>query len=130
MKTYRYTNLRVAARTIRRCRCLHLLRVLLVGPHDIALASIVGVVPPMEPAIVLAWSARGRHVHVRRGGRGNRHTVVRAIAGATRHSSHRLVEPLNFGDVWCNVRESGGGWCGSESHWAGGTPTRVPVLLL
>jgi hypothetical protein len=99
VKAYRYTNLRVTARTIGRCRCFHLLRVLLVGPHYIALASIVGVVPPMEPAIVLAWSARGRHVRVGRGVRGNRHTVVRAVAGASCHSSHRLVEPLNFGDV-------------------------------
>ncbi len=64
------------------------------------------------------------------GGGGNQHTVGRAVAGATCHSSHRLVEPLNFGDVWCNVREGGSGWGGSESHGAGGTPTQVPVLLL
>ena len=99
MKAYRYANLRVTSRTNVSCSCFHLLRVLLVGPHYIALASIVGVVPPMEPAIVLAWSGRGRHVRVGRGVRGYRHTVVRAVAGAACHSSHRLVEPLNFGNV-------------------------------
>ena len=91
MKAYRYANLRVTARTIGRCRCLHLLRVRLIGAHYIALASIMGVVPPMEPAIVLAGSAGGRHVRVSRGGRGNQHTELRAVAGATPHSSHRLI---------------------------------------
>ena len=90
MKAYRYADFRVTSRAIGRCRCLHLLRVLLIGPHYIALASIVGVVPPMEPAIVLAGPAGGRHARVSRGGRGNQHTVVRAVAGATCHGSHRL----------------------------------------
>ncbi len=90
----------------------------------------MGVIPPMEPAIALAWSGGGRHARVSRGGRGNQHTVVRVIAGAISHSSHRLIQPLNFGDVLGNVSDGGGGWCGRESHWAGGNPTRVPVLLL
>jgi hypothetical protein len=79
MKAYRYADFRVSSRAIGRCRCLHLLRVLLIGPHYIALASVVGVIPPMEPAIVMAWSGAGRHVRVSRGGRGNQHTVVLAI---------------------------------------------------
>ncbi len=90
MIAHRYANFRVTSRTIGRCRCLHLLCVLLIGPHYIALVSIVGVVPPMEPAIVLAWSGGGRHVRVSWGGRGNQHTVVRAVAGANCHGSHRL----------------------------------------
>jgi hypothetical protein len=90
VKAYRYANFRVTSSAIGKCRYLHLLRVRLIGPHYIALASIVGVVPPMEPAIVLAWSGRGRHVRVSWGGRGNQHTVVRAVTGATCHTSHRL----------------------------------------
>jgi hypothetical protein len=130
VKAYRYADFRVTSSAIGRCCCLHLLRVRLIGPHYIALVSIVGVVPPMEPAIVLTWSGGERHVRVSWGGRGNQHTVVRAVVGVTCHSSHRLGQPLNFDYVWCNVREGGSEWCGSESHWTGGTPTRVPVLLL
>ena len=47
MKAYRDANFWVASRAMGRCRCLHLLRVFVVGPHDVALAAIVGVVPPM-----------------------------------------------------------------------------------
>ena len=99
VKAYRYTDFRVTSGAIGRCCCFHLLCVRLIGTHYIALSSIVGVVPPMEPAIELARSARGRHVRISRGGRGNRHTVLRAVAGATPHNGHRLVESLNFGDV-------------------------------
>ena len=56
MKPYRYADLRVTARAIRCSRGFHLLRVLLIGAHNIALGSIVGVVPPMEPAI--EWRGR------------------------------------------------------------------------
>ncbi len=59
VKAYRYADFRVSSRAIGRCRCLHLLRVLLIGPHYIAFASIVGVIPPMEPAIVMTWSGAG-----------------------------------------------------------------------
>ena len=83
MKAYRDANFWVASRAMGRCRCLHLLRVFVVGPHDVALAAIVGVVPPMEPAIELAGSTGGRHVCV--GGEGSC------------HRRHCLVEPLNFG---------------------------------
>jgi hypothetical protein len=56
VKPYRYADLRVTARAIRCSRGFHLLRVLLIGAHNIALVSIVGVVPPMEPAIEWARS--------------------------------------------------------------------------
>ena len=70
MKPYRYTDLRVTARAIRCSRGFRLLRVLLISAHNVALGSIVGVVPPMEPAIELARTAGRRHVRISRGGRG------------------------------------------------------------
>ena len=131
VEPYRYADLRVTstARAIRCSRGFHLLRVLLIGAHNIALGSIVGVVPPMEPAIEWARSARGRHVRISRGGGGKQHTGMRAVAGATPHSDHRIVQPLNFDDVWGNVSDGRGGWRGIEGNRAVGTPLRVPVLL-
>ena len=70
MKPYRYTDLRVTAHAIRCSRSFHLLRVRPVRAHDVALGSIVGVVPPMEPAIELARTVGRRHVRISRGGRG------------------------------------------------------------
>ncbi len=55
-----------------------------------------------------------------RGGRGNQHTEMRVVAGASSHSSHRRVEPVNFGDVRGIVGGHGsGGWRdeGSIDHW-------------
>ena len=130
MKPYRYADLRVTARAVRCSRGFHLLRVLLIGAHNIALGSIVGVVPPMEPAIEWARSAGRRHVCISRGGGGIQHTGMRVVAGATPHSSHCSVQPLNFGDVWGNVGDGSGGWRGSEGNRAVGTPLRVPVLRM
>ena len=70
MKPYRYTDLRVTARAIRCSHGLHLLRVRPVRAHDVALGSIVGVIPPMEPAIELARTGGRRHVRISRGSRG------------------------------------------------------------
>ena len=58
----------------------------LIGPHDIAFASMVGVIPPMEPAIKIT----GRGGREEGGVRGlvgwNRHTGVKPLHGACRHS--------------------------------------------
>ena len=63
------------------------------------------------------------------GGGGKQHTGMRVVAGATPHSGHRSVQPLNFDDVWGNVGDGRGGCRGSEGNRAVGTPLWVPVLL-
>jgi len=94
------------------------------------MASIVGIVIPMKPAVELTGSSGRREVGVSRVHRGNRHTKMSACAGASSHSRHRRVEALIFGDIMGDVQ--GYGWCGcGEDHGPVGTPTgRVGVLLL
>ena len=89
------------------------------------MASIVGIVIPMEPAVELTGSSGRREVGVSRVHRGNRHTKMSACAGASSHSRHRRVEALIFGDIMGDVQ--GYGWCGcGEDHGPLG-PQRVEL---
>ena len=104
--------------------------VLSIGAHHVAIATIMGIIIPMKPAIELTGSRGRREICISRGHRGNRHTEISASAGASSHSRHRRVEALIFGDVVGNVQ--GGGWwcCRGEDHGPVGTPTgRVGVLV-
>ena len=107
--------------------------VLSIGAHHVAIATIMGIVIPMKPAIELTGSRGIREVCISRMHGGNRHTEISASAGASSHSRHRRVEALIFGDVVGDVRgHGGGGWwcCRGEDHGPVGTPTgRVGVLV-
>ena len=107
--------------------------VLSIGAHHVAIATIMGIIIPMKPAIELTGSRGRREICISRGHRGNRHTEISASAGASSHSRHRRVEALIFGDVVGDVRgHGGGGWwcCRGEDHGPVGTPTgRVGVLV-
>ncbi len=59
MIAYRYADFRVTSSAIGGGGCLHLRGVLSIGAHHIAMASIVGIVIPVEPAIK-GTGSRGR----------------------------------------------------------------------
>ena len=107
--------------------------VLSIGAHHVAIASIVGIIIHMEPAIELTGSRGRREIGISRRHRGNRHTEMSASAGASSNSRHRRGEALIFGDVVGDVQgHGGGGWwcCRGEDHEPVGTPTgRVGVLV-
>ena len=107
--------------------------ILSIGAHHVAIATVMGIVIPMKPAIELTGSRGRREVCISRRHGGNRHTEISASAGASSHSRYRRVEALIFGDVVGDVRgHGGGGWwcCRGEDHGPVGTPPgRVGALV-
>ena len=78
---YRYPYFGISTSAIRAPRLHHSGSVGLIGPHYIACASMVGVIPPMEPAIKFTGRGGRQEGGVRGLVRRNRHTGVKPLHG-------------------------------------------------
>ena len=88
----------------------------------------VGIVPPMEPAIKITGRGRGQEGGVR-GVRGlNQHTGVKPVHGACRHSCQHCPYLLHFGHVGGigGLGVGGVGRCGK----IGELSCRAPTVLV
>ena len=115
-ETYRYSHSGISASTVWSSSVAHLHCVCLVLAHHIARCSWVGVIPPMEPAIMGSRAGLREEGSVRVGGMVNRHTEIRVLAGATHHIRDNPVQPSNFRRVLGVSWVGFGGRVGGRRH--------------
>ena len=86
----------------------------MIGAHDIARDSVMGIVIPMKPTVEGSGPGRREQRDVGVGVVGRRHTGVRVLSRATCHTGYDSLQPGYFG----LVRTGRGGLQGDLAVWS------------